>query len=540
MVVTPNSRIRLLKSPIELDNKNQLTFSSEQNQRNYFLSLPYLEYDNCSYQRKDGVIRYETGNNPGEITYEDLLEYNYCMYQNEHYSNKWFYAFITEVKYINDGMTEIKIETDVMQSWKFEINYKPSFIEREHVNDDTIGAHTIPENLEMGDYIDQSVSTEEAKSFNFLQVDGRAPLIVIACSDVKITGFDPGIGRRYSNIYSGLIYLTFPNEGAAETFMFYTATQFSESPIVAVFLAPVPLANPNLQWRTASESAGGQSYQFTYNEVPYSATADYMMSPSLSKTNFLDDNYIPKNKKLLTYPFKYFIISNNAGSNAEYKYELFSTSSCNFQINGAIGVGCSIKLQPNSYNKKSGLNPLFSLDAGKLPTCGWINDAYTNWLTGNAVNIGLQLGTDIAKVGVGAFTENPGIIANSALSIANTLGEVYQRSKIPLTAQGGVNQGDFNYAWKLSFSVYRKSIKREYAKIIDDYFSAYGYKVNSYKKPNIEGRTNWNYIKTIGLNITGNIPQEDMQKIKDIYDNGVTLWHNPSTFLDYSQSNNII
>ena len=72
MVVTPNSRIRLLKSPIELDNKNQLTFSSEQNQRNYFLGLPYLEYDNCSYQRKDGVIRYETGNNPGEITYEDL------------------------------------------------------------------------------------------------------------------------------------------------------------------------------------------------------------------------------------------------------------------------------------------------------------------------------------------------------------------------------------------------------------------------------------------------------------------------------------
>ena len=49
MVVTPNSRIRLLKCPIELDNKNQLTFSSETNQRNYFLSLPYLEEDNCSY-----------------------------------------------------------------------------------------------------------------------------------------------------------------------------------------------------------------------------------------------------------------------------------------------------------------------------------------------------------------------------------------------------------------------------------------------------------------------------------------------------------
>ena len=42
MVVTPNSRIRLLKSKIELDNKNQLTFSNLNTQTNYFLSLPYL------------------------------------------------------------------------------------------------------------------------------------------------------------------------------------------------------------------------------------------------------------------------------------------------------------------------------------------------------------------------------------------------------------------------------------------------------------------------------------------------------------------
>ena len=68
----------------------------------------------------------------------------------------------------------------------------------------------------------------------------------------------------------------------------------------------------------------------------------------------------------------------------------------------------------------------------------------------------------------------------------------------------------------------------------------YGYKVNDVKTPNITGRTNWNYVKTIGCNIVGDVPQDDMQKIKDIFNNGVTLWHNPSTFLDYSQSNNIV
>ena len=65
----------------------------------------------------------------------------------------------------------------------------------------------------------------------------------------------------------------------------------------------------------------------------------------------------------------------------------------------------------------------------------------------------------------------------------------------------------------------------------------YGYKVNSLKVPNITGRTNWNYVKTINANILGDIPQEDIQELKTMFDSGVTFWHNPSTFLDYSQSN---
>lgn len=66
----------------------------------------------------------------------------------------------------------------------------------------------------------------------------------------------------------------------------------------------------------------------------------------------------------------------------------------------------------------------------------------------------------------------------------------------------------------------------------------YGYKVNEVKIPNITGRTNWNYVKTQECNILGDIPQEDMQTLKNIFNSGVTFWHNPSTFLDYSQNNN--
>ena len=65
----------------------------------------------------------------------------------------------------------------------------------------------------------------------------------------------------------------------------------------------------------------------------------------------------------------------------------------------------------------------------------------------------------------------------------------------------------------------------------------YGYKVNNVKIPNILGRKNWNYVKTLGSNIEGNIPQNDLQEIKNMFDNGVTFWHNSNTFLDYSQDN---
>lgn len=84
---------------------------------------------------------------------------------------------------------------------------------------------------------------------------------------------------------------------------------------------------------------------------------------------------------------------------------------------------------------------------------------------------------------------------------------------------------------------YCYSIRREFAKRIDDFFSMYGYLTNEVDIPNLYNRPNWNYVKTIGANITGDIPQLDLQTIKTMFDNGVTLWHNPKNFLDYSKNN---
>ena len=60
--ITPQSDLKLLKCPIESDNRNQMTFSSKTAQYNYFNSLPKLSVDNFTYQRKDNVIRYPAHN----------------------------------------------------------------------------------------------------------------------------------------------------------------------------------------------------------------------------------------------------------------------------------------------------------------------------------------------------------------------------------------------------------------------------------------------------------------------------------------------
>lgn len=58
MNVTPDTTIRLLKCPLELDNKNQITFANLNAQTTYFLSLPYLEIDGSMYQRANSSIYY--------------------------------------------------------------------------------------------------------------------------------------------------------------------------------------------------------------------------------------------------------------------------------------------------------------------------------------------------------------------------------------------------------------------------------------------------------------------------------------------------
>ena len=536
--ITPQTELRLLKCPIESDNRNQLDFANATAQYNYFNNLPNLIVDNFTYQRKDSVIRY-----PAHI--DSIITYNYVMYQNEAYTNKWFYAFITGMEYVNDNMTYIRIKTDVYQTWQFDLVWKRSFVEREHTDDDTIGNNTVPEQLETGEYICNSKET---------LFSGGDTYVCIACSDAP-DEISPRTVKYFNGVFSGTEQYLFNDYQSASNFIRAMALDAKMDAIVALYLIPQSLfTGQTLTWQTINVTRSGKTITFVVARTPVSSSSNTLgTSSSFTVPNNLD-SYTPKNNKLKVYPYSYFYITNNAGSDVPFKYEEFKSNTASFKTIGSLTPGGSIRCIPLNYKKLSdsgsSMNSFNSgITVAKYPICSWSNDAYTNWLTQNSVNIGFKAvggavgiigGAALIATGAGALA-GVGMISGGLGMIADSAKEVYNHSLTPDQAQGNSNSGDVVYSSdKVEVVAYKMSIRKEYAIIIDGYFSAYGYKMNRYKIPNITGRENWNYVKTIGANIEGDIPEEDMNELKTIFDSGVTIWHKPSTYLDYSQDNAIV
>lgn len=528
--ITPQTELKLLKCPIEEDNRNQIKFNNITAQTSYFNSLPSLDVDNFTYQRHNGVIRY-----PSHI--DNILNYNYVMYQNEAYSNKWFYAFITDMTYINDNMTEIKIKEDVYQTWQFDLIFKSSFVEREHVNDDGYGKHTYPENLETGEYI--SMLSSDFGNFS----DSH---IVMGTTISPVDGESVVGGGVFGGIYSGVAYYIFQSVNALDNALKTIAEAGNSGEIVSLFYCP--------DWITGYATA---TFSGGIARVSSSVSAEHAGGIAIPLHPTKIGNYTPKNRKLFTYPYMSYVISNNAGGSVEYHLEDFLNDGSNIgevDIYGTCCPGASIRLIPKNYKIDSTSDNIdhsneYGLNGGKFPIASYGNDTYTNWLTQNSVNMGVGAigsigsiigGATLMATGVGALA-GAGMVAGGIMGVTNQLTSIYEHKFNPIKAEGNVNSGDVTFSsGKLVFSSYLMCIKEEYAKIIDNYFTMYGYKVNTLKVPNLTGRRNWNFIKTIGANIEGDVPESAIQEIKNMFNNGVTIWHNPATYLDYSQSNDII
>lgn len=552
-VITPSSDLYLLHAPLEADMNHQLNFSDATAQFNYFsgLSNDYFA-DNFTYIRKDGRLTVEA-------CMDDIITCNYLIYRNTAFGDKWFYAFITRMEFASPNSTHIYFKTDVWQTWQFDINIRKCFVEREHVNNDAIGIHTIDEGIGTGEYIINNVINK-----TLCAPDVNGGWIALASTElptysnggtIKPTSIN---SRMYNGIIQGAFIMLFEYNSTGITGLSNVIDWFigngKKDAIVSLYALPKSIY--------PTSAMISQSYIDPFTADIYWLSSQVGASDMGTTTitrNITLNGYTPKNNKLFIYPYNYLMCTNNNGVNNIYNYEDFSNpNTIIFQYNGVVCEGSSVKCYPVNYKKNttnySGY--AFGTDMGNTPSFSWLSDFYLNWQAQNSVKGGLNSAQGVVNSIMNVPEGSPSIsnamtyfgnIAQSAVEhvgasvdiVKSALG-MHQASVTP-DQVSGESTGDLNFSiGRCGFTFYQMSIRAEVAQVIDEFFSMFGYKVNATKVPNITGRQNWNYVKLHDANILGNIPQGDMQGIKSMFEKGVTIWHNPNTFMDYTQNNNIV
>lgn len=536
MYIAPNSTIRLLHS-VPLDNTyaNTLYFATKTEQANAFSAKTKYTFSAQSYQRVNkGTMRIN-------ICADNIYDCNYLMFQNTNFGTKWFYAFITKVEYINNDVSQVDYEIDVMQTWFFDFTFGECFVEREHTATDVIYQNIIDEGLETGEY---EYGTA-VLSHNF---DQMRPCVLSTLNSEgdKISNeeTDTSIGRMYDRLSMGGYIYVFNTDNGFRQFIGKVASKGTEDGILACYMIPTA-------FYTTRSTEGLTEIIPKTDSLSISLQAD---------TNSFD-GYTPKNKKLYCYPYNCLTVETGEGEGAIYRYELFKTPS-----NITFREYCTCTPNPQAISVPVGYKEIadenFSegVSLTSFPVSGYSSDQYKAWLaqtqatrnTSMAVNAlqaiaggGVVLGS-IALAPVtagmsvaGGVMSGGGMLASGISGIMNTTAQTKDHSILPSTGSG-VYKGDVVYmASQKGFKYRSKRITRHYARIIDDFFTMYGYKVNIVKTPSINNRPFYTYVKTQNCLIKGSIPTDDANKICRIFDNGVTHWKGMDNVGNYSLNNQV-
>lgn len=552
--VNPQGSVYFCKTPLEADYKNQLTFASKNAQTTYFASTVVKSFDNNTYIRKDGGIKVD-------CNIETIRQCNYLYYQNTGFDTRIYYCFITSMEYVSEDSTLVHFETDCFQTWYFDLVYKPCFVEREHVADDTVGANTVPEGLETGDYISnnqQNVSplASDISWISGYTYEGGNYMIAFQVTELLASFYSvANVAQNYNGIYSGLFILGVDNASDALDFIRGYDSEGKSSAIVSCFITYPHFFNAGY-----TQAVGTHGYSVTLYPAK-TGDQNTILKLGITMGTGMDfatlNGYTPKNNKLKTYPYCYYLVDNNAGNTAVYKNELFhrTTQLANptFDIRGAIGQGNSIKLIPKNYNGDDTVNGNYQegLQAGKLPVCAWNSDYYLNWVTQNAINMNTNVVTSTVSGAIsgglygGVVGAGVGAVTSGLMAVINNIARTETAKIMPDQAKGNTNVSDLNigyYGWSSPslFNIRAMSIRAEYARIIDEFFNMFGYKVNRVKTPQFSSRTYWNYVKTVDCNIEGDIPQEDLQIVRNMFNKGCTFWHGATNMYNYNLTNSIV
>ena len=252
-------------------------------------------------------------------------------------------------------------------------------------------------------------------------------------------------------------------------------------------------------------------------------------------TTTLACGYAPRNKKMLSSLCKAYLFYNENGFKLPLKPELFTSNTPVFTVKAT-------ELSTNGFLLQIGSYADYTAKTNK------ISYRCENRL-GYDANTGLDkvLNTLTSAVGV---VNAVGSVASQAFAgnvggaVQGAVGAVQQSiNMIDALGQRGVNTGVsgdiMSITEKRAMPVFADVSPTEaQCRYIDDYLDVYGYAINEIGKIStyMKNRSNWNYIQVANCNIKVSAPNDDVNKLKQMFESGVTIWH--KNFGDYDQTNN--
>lgn len=522
MYILPDATIKIYENvPFDSNYQNTCLFASASAQRSYFNGLTSKTFTKFTYQRMNRDYIQVSG------IADDYQNVNYLTFQNSP-TSKIYYCFVDYVQYVNVGCARLSITIDVQQTYMFDYELLDCYVEREHSVTDEIGDNIVEENLPLGELeynyitsfpareaggiLPQKYSIVTATTFSYTynaSVPGTLPTVIIDRTSVPLT---------VDGIPQGLFYQQLGD--------------FDEAPRILKAL---------VDEATSSNAIDGVVSIFACpSELWHGAGGDYSPYVTYKVPNHNKLPYTPKNNKLYTYPYTRLFITDLSGCDGEYRYERFK---------GEVSFSGTMPLQPNpvfmlipdSYNQVIGIfsppNYNYMLKSTALPQISYTTDSFKEWLAQNRFSLLLNGLTTTLSLASAGTPPTAATVAGMAGSAITTMTEAVRAMQLPPQLHNSAALNSLAPAGILGYQVFNQRVTEQYERIIDDYFTLYGYATNRLKVPNRNSRPHWNYVKTNWCNLEGDIPADARQQLEEIYNRGITFWKTPSEIGNYSLDN---
>lgn len=547
MSTIPNTTLYVGVVPWNSDLKNVQSYNSRAEQISTIQGLLSHKYEQINIIRRDSDLILKGVN-------EDLTQCNYLMYQNSDISNKWYFAFIDNVQYNSLNSVIISHTIDVWQTYQFDITYYKNLILRSHVakSADTVGRWLAPEPI--------NVAPEFERKHNVFNNLSWVPQYVLHSTSVfnnstkKYEYKGNGTGATLSAEYGifvdddddvQTVVKNYGKLSAAEALKSNDDDEYSNWIADLLTGQTIDKAVKLISTTSISQLQDHRNELIGLYAIPawvHDGTNKYATNNIKKKevtvelpTTTLACGYAPRNKKMLSSLCKAYLFYNENGFKLPLKPELFTSGSPSFTVK-------STELSTNGFILQIGSYADYTAKTNK------ISYRCENRL-GYDANTGLDkvLNTLTSAVGV---VNAVGSVASQAFAgnvggaVQGAVGAVQQSiNMIDALGQRGVStgaSGDImsiteNRAMPVFADV---SPTESQCRYIDDYLDVYGYAINEIGKIStyMKNRSNWNYIQVANCNIKVSAPNDDVNKLKQMFESGVTIWH--KNFGDYDQANN--